>query len=225
MVPVDNFNPMINNTSSNSMNNNMNQMGNVQGNNPMQPLPMMNTINQTNNNQQTIMMSSNDGPTFNNSLNGISPLNPQINAQNDAQELKMKSKLKIDFKKILVIIVVLLLVIAGVLCLVFSKKVTCSSVDQVQGIDVTTTVTANFWFGKINKIKTIRTVDLSNLDENEKENKIKEYKENVSKEAIVDVSKDKIKITTINKPTKNDDTNVSHEEFKEAYEGISFTCK
>lgn len=176
-------------------------------------------------NQQTIMM-SNDMPTFNNSLNGISPLEPMPIAVDTGKTIKMKSKLNLDFKKILIIGVVCLVAVMVVLSLLCYKTVTCNGKEEVSGAPVSVTVKAYFWFGKINKIVTTKDVDLSSLNESQKDyiKSLYEDKESVSNEKI-DIKDNKIVITVTNSPNNDEEASITAEDVTESYEKYNFTCK
>lgn len=211
-------------------------MGNPMNNNPINNSqsasspanignPMMDNVAMNQNNQQTIMMNS-DTPSFNNSLNGISPLEPMPTAVDTGKNIKMKSKLNLDFKKILIIGVVLLVAIMVVLSLLCYKNVTCTGNEEVYGAKVEVVVKSYFWFGKINKIVTTKTVDLSPLNENDREYIVGLYKdkEDNSSEKI-EVKDDKIVITVTVKPGDSDEANITADELIESYEKYNFTCK
>ena len=209
-------------------------MGNPMMNNNQAPQPQVipNQMSMNNNmsdassiNQQTIMM-SNDMPSFNNSLNGISPLEPMPTAVDTGKTIKMKSKLNLDFKKILIIGVVCLVAIMVVLSLLCYKTVTCTGKEEVSGAPVSVSVKAYFWFGKINKIVTTKDVDLSSLNESQKDyiKSLYEDKESVSNEKI-DIKDNKIVITVTNAPNNDEEASITADDVIDSYEKYNFTCK
>lgn len=219
--PMSMGNPMMNN---NPMNNQ--QMNNMQpSQNPMSMSNPMASSTPMNQNNQTIMMNS-DTPTFNNSLNGISPLEPMPKAVDTGKNIKMKSKLKLDFKKILIICVVCLVAVMVVLSLLCYKTVTCTGSEEVYGAKVEAVVKSYFWFGKINKMVTTKTVDLSKLNENDKEyiKDLYKDKEDSSSEKI-EIKEDKIVITVTTKPNDSEEASITADELIESYEKYNFTCK
>jgi len=176
--------------------------------------------------QQPIVMTSGGGePTFNNSLNGISPLDvpvaPPVN-----NDLKMKTKLKFDFKKLILIIVALLVVAAVVLVLCCYKVVSCKGEEKVYEATVSAEAKAYFWFGKINKIVTTKTIDMKGLNKEEKEAITNLYKEQEdSKNEDIQFKGDKIIITTTTKPENKEEADVSEDDFIDAFETYEFVCK
>lgn len=176
--------------------------------------------------QQPIVMTSGGGePTFNNSLNGISPLDvpvaPPVN-----NDLKMKTKLKFDFKKLILIIVALLVVAAVVLVLCCYKVVSCKGEEKVYEATVSAEAKAYFWFGKINKIVTTKTIDMKGLNKEEKEAITNLYKEQEdSKNEDIQFKGDKIIITTTTKPKNKEEADVSEDDFIDAFETYEFVCK
>ena len=177
--------------------------------------------------QQTIVISNGGGgvPSFNNSLNGISPLEPPVVPPVNS-DLKMKTKLKFDFKKLIIIIVALLVVAAVVLCLCCYKVVSCKGEETVYEAKVTAEAKAYFWFGKINKIVTIKTIDMKGLNKEEKETITNLYKDmEDNKNEDIQFKGDKIIITTTTKPEDEEDADVTKEDFIDAFETYDFVCK
>ena len=205
--------------------NGMAGFANAMGNNG----PMNN--NSMGNQQQTIMMSSNDGPNFNNNFNGVNSMGnpiapPMLSGQNN--DLSMRPKLKLDIKKLLIIGAVVLIVLAVVLCLVFSKTITCTTEENIQGAKVETSLKVSYWFNRISKIETKVVWDMSNLDNEAKEMLKKTYEE-LDDGSNVEITDKKIVISKVHKPTKKDKENgadkIKPDELIEDYESSGLTCK
>ena len=130
--------------------------------------------------------------------------------------------------KALLIAAAVLIVIAVVLCLVCSKTITCTNSKESGGVKVTATLKVHYWFNKISKITTITEIDLSKLNEAQREKYFNDYKNN-DIGADVKMNDDSIIITSVNKPTDKDKEKgadkVSPEDFTKDYESIGFTCK
>lgn len=215
--------------------NQMNSMGNpnamMQNNVGVQGTSM----NQVNNNfmgaqQETIMMSSNNTSGFNKSLNVNAMGNPiaQPMPQIKPSNLSMRSKLKLDVKKIFIIGALSLVVIIVLLCLICSKTVTCTREDKIQGAVAETSIKVSYWFNKISKIETKVTWDMSGLDSKSKEILIKTYEE-LDDGSHVQITDKKIVVTKIHKPTKEDKKNgedkIKPDDLIEDYESSGLVCK
>ena len=131
-------------------------------------------------------------------------------------------------KKIIGIGVAAVAVIFILVFCVFHKTLSCEAEEEIAGVKIEMTQSVEYWFGKATKLKTKSIVDLSDLDEDQKETMI-DYYEEAAEEADEDqhikvkVSGDKVIITSSEK-VEDDDID-DYDEEKEAAEDAGYTCK
>ena len=176
--------------------------------------------------QPTIMMDS-DVSAMEHSQQGVNPVfMPEEKKVSLQKNIKMDIKLKINFKKILIICGASLALVVLFLSLFGYKSVTCTGSEVLYGTNVDVNVKANFWLGKINKITTIKVSDLSPLNKNDQDKLINLYKEKeLSSEEKIDIKDLKITSTIIIRPKNSEEANMSKVEFVESYEKLNFICK
>ena len=165
-------------------------------------------------NNQTLSELNNDGAM-------LSPVAPGANQQQSHVSVKSK----IDSKKIIILAVVVIVAMLGFS--VFGYNVlTCTGEEEIYNAKVTAEVKAYFWFGKINKMVTTKTLELSNLSKDTREEVIKLYKdrEDNNNEHVV-ITEDKIVVTVTTKPANEKESKIKEVDVIEAYEKYDFVCK
>ena len=156
--------------------------------------------------------------------NGGAMLSPMASIGNQPNNTSVKPK--IDSKKIILLAVVVLIAALVGFSIFGYKVVTCKGEEEVYNAKVTAEVKAYFWFGKINKMVTTKTLDLSKLSKDTKEEVIKLYKEREdnNKEHVV-ITDDKIVVTVTTKPANKEESKIKEDDVREAYEKYDFVCK
>jgi hypothetical protein len=172
--------------------------------------------------QPQILANNQPLPELNNGGAMLSPVAPVANQQ---QSL-VSAKPRIDSKKIILLVVVVLIATMLGLSIFGYKVLTCTGEEEVYNAKVTAEVKAYFWFGKINKMVTTKTLDLSKLSKDTREEVIKLYKdrEDNNNEHVV-ITDDKIVVTVTTKPANEEESKIKEDDVIEAYEKYDFVCK
>ena len=242
--PMMNGNPMNQGMQQNPMNNGMMMNPNMganqsfgalrqdptpSGNNPIQPMM---------NNQQTgarqdflgVNAMTNtpvdlDGPTQ--LTPGKPVIMPEVPSSPSKPDISIKPKYNNNIKIIIIGGLLAIAVICLVLVLICYKTVTCTSEDKLesQGVTVYTTVKSYFWLGEIDKIVTEMVVDISALGPDRKSEVIDYYSDLEESDTKVKVNGDEIILIKTIRPESDDETDISPDEFKDAYTDLGLTCK
>lgn len=167
------------------------------------------------------LMNNQPLPQINNGGAMLAPMTTIASQQNNTSV-----KPKIDSKKIILLAVVILIASMVGFSIFGYKVVTCKGEEEVYNAKVTAEVKAYFWFGKINKMVTTKTLDLSKLSKDTKEEVVKLYKdrEDNNTEHVV-ITDDKIVVTVTTKPANEEEAKIKEDDVVEAYEKYDFVCK
>ena len=199
------------------------------GNNPMQP--MMNNP-QTGARQDFLGVNAMtntpvdlDGPTQ--LTPGKPVIMPEVPSSPSKPDISIKPKYNNNIKIIIIGGLLAIAVICLVLVLICYKTVTCTSEDKLesQGVTVYTTVKSYFWLGEIDKIVTEMVVDISELGPDRKSEVIDYYSDLEESDTKVKVNGDEIILIKTIRPESDDETDISPDEFKDAYTDLGLTCK
>ena len=216
------------------MNNNMgmNQQPMMNNNMGMNQQPMMN--NNMGMNQQPMMnngMGMNQQPMMNNNMGMNQPQNNMGGYHMPTPSAgggKINIAALLRDKRIIGIAVGVVAVIFILVFFVFHKTLKCTAEEEIAGVKMEMTQSVEYWFGKPTKLKSRSVVDLSDVDEDQRESMI-EYYEEAAEEADEDqhlkvkVSGDKVIITSSEKIDEDDMDD--YDDAKDSAEDAGFTCK
>ena len=166
-----------------------------------------------------------DGPTQ--LTPGKPVIMPEVPSSPSKPDISIKPKYNNNIKIIIIGGLLAIAVICLVLVLICYKTVTCTSEDKLesQGVTVYTTVKSYFWLGEIDKIVTEMVVDISELGPDRKSEVIDYYSDLEESDTKVKVNGDEIILIKTIRPESDDETDISPDEFKDAYTDLGLTCK
>lgn len=128
-------------------------------------------------------------------------------------------------KKVFAIIGCLVALI-GIFCLLFVRVISCESEQEQYGVTMTTKITALSVFGDIKTMEFKMEVDLSELDEDDREYMIKliEGSYGGDEDTKIDVKKDKI-IIEMEGFKKEEAGELDKDDLEDMFSSIDLTCK
>lgn len=179
-------------------------------------------------------MGMNQQPMNNGMMNGQPVMNQQpMNNGGVANQFGPKG-VKLNNKMILIGVLGVAVIAVLLVFFVFHKTLSCTTDEEIFGVNMEMKVEASYWFGKITSAKAEMTVDFSDYDEDDFGMELDEYKEQFL-ESFEDEDDYKIKdkgdvvVITMNEYADMDDLleddSESYDDAVDYFEDIGFTCK